>query len=109
MTSSSQNTNGACPTAGDALEVLLWFGASMLRAGSTAFRTREWMEVVALKLGFEAISVGLTIESITASVRRDGEWSTLVREVEPLGVNAWRIGELEHLAKTLGPAPRRRT
>ena len=105
MTSCSQNTNGACPTAGDALEVLLWFGTSMLRAGSTAFRTREWMEVVALKLGFEAISVGLTIESITASVRRDGEWSTLVREIGPLGVNAWRIGELEHLAKTLGPAP----
>ena len=76
----------------------------MLRAGSTAFRT---LEVVALELGFEAISVGLTIESIIRSVR-DSEWSTLVREVEPLGVNAWRIGELEHLAKTLGLAPRAR-
>jgi len=38
----------------DAMEVLLCFGALMLRAGNTAIRTREWMQVMALKMGFDA-------------------------------------------------------
>jgi uncharacterized membrane protein YjjP (DUF1212 family) len=90
------------------VEVLLWLGALMLRAGNTAIRTREWMEVVARKMGFDALSVSLTLDSITASVCRSGEWATAMREIGPPGINAWRIGELEQLAKTMapGPAPR---
>jgi uncharacterized membrane protein YjjP (DUF1212 family) len=89
--------------AGEALDVLLRFGALMLRAGNTAIRTREWMEVLAGKLGFEAISVSLTLDSVTASVRRAGDWATAMREIGPPGINAWRIGELEQLART--PVP----
>src|SRR5262249_53060792 len=92
----------------DAVEVLLSFGALMLRAGNTATRTREWIEVLARKLGFDAVSVSLSLDSITASVRRSGERATIMREIGPSGINAWRIAELEQLAKTLGPgqAPR---
>ena len=88
--------------------LLLWFGTSMLRAGNTAIRTREWMEVMARKMGFDAVSVSLSLDSITASVRRAGEWATAMREIGPPGINVWRIGELERLAKTAGPglAPR---
>ena len=50
--------------------MLLWFGASMLGAGNTATRTREWIEVIARKMGFDAVSVSLSLEGITASVRR---------------------------------------
>jgi uncharacterized membrane protein YjjP (DUF1212 family) len=91
----------------DAVEVLLSFGALMLRAGNTATRTREWIEVLARKLGFDAVSVSLSLDSITASVRRSGERATIMREIGPSGINAWRIAELEQLAKTLGPDRRR--
>ena len=80
----------------------------MLRAGNTATRTREWIEVIARKMGFDAVSVSLSLDSITASVRRGGEWATTMREIGPPGINAWRIAELEQLAKTAAPglAPR---
>ena len=104
VTSSFDRENKqASPPLSDALEVLLWFGALMLRAGNTAVRTREWMHVMARKMGFDAASVSLTLDSVTASVRRSGEWATAMREVGPPGINAWRIGELEQLAKTVGP------
>jgi uncharacterized membrane protein YjjP (DUF1212 family) len=90
---------------GDALDVLLWYGASMLRAGNTAIRTREWVDVVARKMGFEAVSVGLSLDGIIASVRRAGECVTEMREIGPPAINVWRIAALERLAKTLGPAP----
>jgi len=50
-------------------------------------------------LGFEAISISLSLDSITASVRRSGERVTAVREIGPPGINVWRIAELEQLAK----------
>ena len=87
----------------DAVDVLLRFGALMLRAGNTATRTREWIEVMARKMGFDAVSLSLSLDSITASVRRSGESATTMREIGPPGINAWRIAELEDLAKTLGP------
>jgi hypothetical protein len=105
VTSSVDRENKAASAASsDAVDVLLWFGASMLRARNTAIRTREWMEVMARKMGFDAVSVSLTLDSVTASVRHSGEWATAMR---PPGVNAWRIGELEQLAKTVGPDLRR--
>ena len=83
----------------DAADGLLWLGASMLRAGSTAFRTRECMDMLAKKLSFDEISVALTFDSVIASARRAGEWITMAREIGLPGVNAWRIGELEQLAQ----------
>jgi uncharacterized membrane protein YjjP (DUF1212 family) len=84
------------------VEVLLWFGALMLRAGNTAVRTREWMEVMARKMGFDAVSPSLTLDNVTVSVRRSGQWATAMREIGPPGINTWRIGELERLARTIG-------
>ncbi len=98
--SEDRSTSGA---SGEAVEVLLWLGTSMMRAGNTAARTREWMEVVARKMGFDAVSVSLSLDSIIASVRRAGEWTTTMREIGPPGINVWRIAELEQLGKTLGP------
>lgn len=53
----------------DALEVLLRFGASMLQSGNTAVRTRKWIDVMSPKLGFEAASVVVSLDSIAVSVR----------------------------------------
>jgi hypothetical protein len=47
----------------DEAEVLLWFGASVLAAGNTASRTREWIDVPAHKMGFDTVSVNLSFES----------------------------------------------
>jgi hypothetical protein len=79
----------------------------MLRAGNTATRTREWIELLARKMDFDSVSVSLSFDSITASLRHPGGWDTAMREIGPLAIGVWRIGELERLAKTLAlrPAP----
>jgi uncharacterized membrane protein YjjP (DUF1212 family) len=87
----------------DGLEVLAGFGASMLRAGHTAARTREWMEVLSRKLGFDDLAVGITLDSIVTSGRRDGRTTTAVQEIGAPGVNAARIGALENLAASAKP------
>lgn len=93
---------------GDAVEALLLFGALMMRAGNTAARTREWIEEIARTMGFHSISLSLSTDSITASVRRSGEKITIMREIGLPGINASRIAELEQLARTMGSesAPR---
>ena len=53
----------------------------MLRAGNTAIRTREWIEVLARKMGFDAVTVNISLDSISASVRRSGEWAMTMREI----------------------------
>jgi uncharacterized membrane protein YjjP (DUF1212 family) len=85
----------------DEAEVLLQFGASMLAAGNTASRTHEWIDVLARKLDFDVVSVSLSFGSIVATFRRSGKVVTGMREIGPPGVNAWRIGELERVARTL--------
>jgi uncharacterized membrane protein YjjP (DUF1212 family) len=102
---SHRTTSDDAPSAAlnEAIEVLLWFGALMLRAGNTATRTREWIEVIGHKMGFDSVSVSFSLDSITASVRRAREWATTMREIGPPGINAWRIAELEQLARTMGP------
>jgi uncharacterized membrane protein YjjP (DUF1212 family) len=87
----------------EALEVLLRFGTLMLRAGDTAFRVRDSMGMLAISMGIESLSLHITINGMTATVRRNGEQMTLVSEVLPLGINAWRIGALERLARTRRP------
>src|SRR5215470_11354830 len=93
VASSLDRTNRTASVAPhDALDVLLWLGAAMLRAGNTASRTHERMQVMARKMGFDAVALSLTADSITASARRDGERVTAVREVGAQGINASRIG-----------------
>ena len=87
------------------MDVLLGFGTLMMRAGNTATRTREWFEVIGSKMGFDAISISLSLDSITASVRRSDERITAMREIGAPGINVWRIAELEQLAKTTGSTP----
>jgi uncharacterized membrane protein YjjP (DUF1212 family) len=88
---------------GSPVEVLIGFAVLMLRAGNTASRTREWIDLIAHKMGFDAVSVSLSLDSIVTSVRRSGEWTTTMREVGPQTINVWRIGELEKLASAAGP------
>jgi len=84
---------------GDALDVLARFGAALLRAGDTAHRVRDLLGALARSMGLEPPSVSLTLNSITAGIRRDGEHATLIREVGPPAVNASRIVALEAIAR----------
>ena len=94
------------PAVDDELELLLRFGASLLQAGSTAARTRELMDVMARRLGFDAVSVAVTIEGVTASVRRAGALATAMCEIKPPGINTSRIDQLERLARRNEGGPR---
>ena len=82
-----------------ALHALLSFGAAMLRAGATAFRVRQWMGVMARSMDVDSLSIAFALGSIAASVIRDVEHAMMIMEVGPPGVNVWRIGALEDLAK----------
>jgi uncharacterized membrane protein YjjP (DUF1212 family) len=82
------------------LEMLLRFGALMLQAGNTAVRTRKWANAIAPKLGFEAVSVIASLDTITVSVRDGSGWLTAMRELGPPGINVLRIAQLERLART---------
>ena len=55
----------------EALEVLLRFGSLMLRAGDTAFRVRETMGLLASSMGIKSLSLHITIDGMTATVRQD--------------------------------------
>jgi uncharacterized membrane protein YjjP (DUF1212 family) len=74
------------------------FGILMLRAGDAAFRVRQWTGVVARALGIETLSLQVALGGMSLTARRDHEHVTLVSEVAPIGINAWRIGALERLA-----------
>ena len=99
---SRPQTESTIPLA-DALDSLLHFGASMLRAGDTAFRVREWTGVIARAMGLDALSMRVALGSIEATACRGGERATLVREVAPPGINARRLGVLEELARATAP------
>ena len=73
-----------------ALETLMRFGTLMLRAGDTAFRVRDWMSMIARGMGLDALSVNIALGGMTVTARRGGEHATLVSEIAPPGVNAWR-------------------
>jgi uncharacterized membrane protein YjjP (DUF1212 family) len=99
----SDRDESAASPAIDGCEVLAGFGSSMMRAGHTATRTREWMEVLGRKLRFDNLAVAITLDSIVVSGRRDARTATVVREIGPPGVNAERIGALENLAARAEP------
>ena len=73
----------------------------MLSAGETAFRVRRSMGVIASALGFEWLSVQLGARNLVASGCRNGETTTLVRDVEIPSVNTERIGALEALVRNM--------
>ena len=86
-----------------ALESVLRFGALMLRAGDAAFRVHEAMGLIATSLGIEQLSLHITVRGMTATARRGGEHVTLASEVGSLGIDAWRLGALERLARDSKP------
>jgi len=87
-----------------ALETLMRFGASMLRAGNAAFRVRQWMGALARAMGIDALAVHIAIGGgMTATARRGGAHVTLASEIAPLGINASRLGLLERLAREARP------
>lgn len=94
-------TDGPREPGVDALEVLTQFAAAMVRAGNTAVRARELMELMASKLGLGTIAVSLSLDSVTVHASRSGQPTTLTRMLGPPGVNAWRIGQLEQLARSV--------
>jgi uncharacterized membrane protein YjjP (DUF1212 family) len=92
---------GAALTA--TLDALMRYGAAMLRAGDTAFRVREWMNVIARNMGLDALSLHIALGAMTATARRGSVQVTLASEIGPLGVDASRIGALEQLARNSRP------
>jgi uncharacterized membrane protein YjjP (DUF1212 family) len=85
------------------LDVLLRFGAAMLRSGDTAFRVRDSMGLLAKALGIKHLAVHISIGGMTATARAGAETVTLAREVAPLGVDASRTAALERLALAAEP------
>jgi len=85
------------------LDVLLRFGALMLRAGDTAFRVRAAMGRLADHMGLESLSLQVTLDAMSATVRRDGQTATLTCDVGAPGINADRIGALERLSAASKP------
>src|SRR5207237_1934328 len=83
---------------GDALDVLLRYGALLPRAGDAAFRVHDAVERLAPRLGIDHLDLLVTVTGMTATARRGGEQVTLVRHVGPLGINAWQLGSLDRLA-----------
>ena len=82
----------------EALDALLRFSAVALRSGATAFRVREWMGTISRGMGMDSLAVHISLGALTATLRRGGASATLAREVAPIGINAWRIGEVQKLA-----------
>lgn len=74
-------------------------GSMMLQAGSAAFRVREWMETVASRLGIERLVVHISVDGMVATAWRDGMHVTLASDNGPPGIDAWRLGALERLAR----------
>src|SRR4029078_8625322 len=91
----------AAASPAEALDVLVRFAALMVQVGNTAVRTREWIDSIAPRLGFEVVSVVGSLDSVTISGRRRGEWLTAMRGLGPPGINVSRLAQLEQLAKIL--------
>ncbi|HEY2528435.1 MAG TPA: threonine/serine exporter family protein [Xanthobacteraceae bacterium] len=83
----------------DTAEVLLAFGTSMLRAGNTASRTRKLMDELACKMDY-AVSMNLSLDSVTINLCRAGVSTTAIREMPAPGVDISRIIALEKLARS---------
>jgi uncharacterized membrane protein YjjP (DUF1212 family) len=87
----------------DILECLLRFGASYLRSGTTAFRVRQQMGALARAMRVDLPALHVALGGMTATARSPDACVTLASEIPPIGVNAWRLGALDHLARTAEP------
>src|SRR5258708_35562499 len=87
----------------NALKVRLRLGALMLRVGDTAFRLRGAMGLLAKSMGIDGLQVQIALNSMIATAWRENEQLTSAKEVAPLGINAWRIGVLDNLARSSRP------
>src|SRR5712671_5551629 len=85
------------------LDVVLRFGAAMLRSGDTAFRVRDAMGLLAGNLGIEQLAVHITLGGMTATAQAGTQSVTLAREIAPLGIDASRTAALEQLARSSKP------
>ncbi|MBS0519713.1 MAG: threonine/serine exporter family protein [Proteobacteria bacterium] len=81
-----------------ALDVILRFGAMMVRTGDAGFRVVAALKALAGRFGLDDLAVDLAVTSITATATRGGERLTVVREIGPLGINADQLASLERLA-----------
>jgi uncharacterized membrane protein YjjP (DUF1212 family) len=108
VSSCETETNATAALTHEAVGVLLQFGSLMVRSGNTATRARAWTELIANKIGFDAMSVNVSLDCITVSGFYSGEPVTAMRNIAPPGINAYRIAELERLAKSIasGTSPR---
>jgi uncharacterized membrane protein YjjP (DUF1212 family) len=107
MTSASEDgdrTTSVLPA--DALDVLVRFVTLMMQAGNTAVRTREWVDAIAPRLGFDTASLIVSLDSVTVSACRRNDWFTAIRVLGPPGINVSRIAQLEQFAKTLASGSR---
>lgn len=86
------------PALGRTLDVILRFGAMMVRTGDAGFRVVTALKVLARRLGLDDLAVDLAVTSVTVTASRGDERLTIVREVGPLGINADQLTELERLA-----------
>jgi len=82
----------------ESLEALLRYGEQLLKAGSTAYRTRRAIDILACKMGIEALSLEIGFRSIAATAKRRGETVTLIREIVYPSVNSTKLMELHLLA-----------
>lgn len=82
----------------ESLEALLRYGEQLLKAGSTAYRTRRAIDILACKMGIEAMSLEIGFRSIAATAMRRGETITLIREIVYPSVNSTKLMELHLLA-----------
>jgi uncharacterized membrane protein YjjP (DUF1212 family) len=81
------------------------YGTLMLRAGNAAFRVREWSGLIARAMAIDVLAMHVALGGLTVTARRGNQHVTLANEVAPLGINAWRLGALEHLAREARPGP----
>ena len=85
------------------LACLIRFATLMLRSGDAAFRVHEWTAKLARAMGFEGFAARISLGTMTVTVRRGEDEITSVAEIAPLGINAFRIGALEALARAVKP------
>jgi uncharacterized membrane protein YjjP (DUF1212 family) len=94
------------PPLADVLDGLLRFGALMLRAGNPSFRVREATSLLARHFAVDSLALEVSLNGMTATVRRGKEHATLAVDVAPLGINVWRMGALSRMVEEASSDPK---
>jgi uncharacterized membrane protein YjjP (DUF1212 family) len=94
-----QQDSRASPANWHAVDVLLSLACALVRGGNTASRTRDWIIVLAKKMGFDTVSMNVSIDAVTISAGQSGIFVTGMREVGPPAVDTSRIIALEQIAR----------